>query len=223
MVMMVVAVIVTVVMIVVPVIVVAVVVIVMTVVVVIVVAVTVVVVGMTMYFRIVVVRIACGGVFPFPDRQFDPVDRFDVGAGVVPMRGDESDRSPFGRGEGAAGPFVNKNAVFQRFMEGDAGGEFSIFGMEGDMVGLRERARFFQDRLDFDPSSFESGDKTTDILDLKFFGEMRQTIIRPFRFFPHRSLDFQNCLFVQSHDLLHYCKSPLKIKSLLRIMKAKNV
>lgn len=79
-----------------------------------------------------------GGVFPFSDGQLDSENRFDVAASVVAVRDDQPERTPFGGGERAAVALVDQDAVLKRVTKGDAGGKFSIFGMERHMVGFGE-------------------------------------------------------------------------------------
>lgn len=99
-----------------------------------------VIVGVSVDGGIVVVGVP-GGVFPFPHGQFDSDHRFHVAARVVPVRDDQPNRSPLRIGERAALPLVDQNSLFNRLLQRDTGGKFSIQGMERHMVGLGERIR----------------------------------------------------------------------------------
>lgn len=98
------------------------------------------VVGVSVDGGIVVVGVP-RGVFPFPHGQFDSDYRFHVAAGVVPVRDDQPNRSPLRIGERAAVPLVDQNSFFNRLLQRDTGGKFSIQRMERHMVGLGERIR----------------------------------------------------------------------------------
>ena len=66
------------------------------------------------------------GVFPFPDGDLDPINRFDVGAGIVPLRDHESNRPSFRGREGRAVAFVDQDAPIDHFLERDACCKFSV-------------------------------------------------------------------------------------------------
>lgn len=98
------------------------------------------IVGVSVDGGIVVVGVP-GGVFPFSHGQFDSDHRFHVAARVVPVRDDQPNRSPLRIGERAAVPLVDQNSLFNRLLQRDTSGKFSIQGMERHMVGLGERIR----------------------------------------------------------------------------------
>lgn len=98
------------------------------------------IVGVSVDGGIVVVGVP-GGVFPFPHGQFDSDHRFHVAARIVPVRDDQPNRSPLRIGERAAVPLVDQNSLFNRLLQRDTGGKFSIQRMERHMVGLGERIR----------------------------------------------------------------------------------
>lgn len=98
------------------------------------------IVGVSVDGGIVVVGVP-GGVFPFSHGQFDSDHRFHVAARIVPVRDDQPNRSPLRIGERAAVPLVDQNSLFNRLLQRDTGGKFSIQRMERHMVGLGERIR----------------------------------------------------------------------------------
>lgn len=98
------------------------------------------IVGVSVDGGIVVVGVP-GGVFPFSHGQFDSDHRFHVAEGVVSVRDDQPNRSPLRIGERAAVPLVDQNSLFNRLLQRDTGGKFSIQRMERHMVGLGERIR----------------------------------------------------------------------------------
>lgn len=65
-------------------------------------------------------------VLPLPHGDFDPLDRFDVCAGVLPLGNDKANRSPFRGRERSAVSLVNQDPPLEDLAEGKACGKPAV-------------------------------------------------------------------------------------------------